>query len=216
MPLSNGLTVAVSVKPVLTDHIEGGLPSGTRSVSVFLVNRRTPQQEETRDEAFAFQAQLEIQAETPFVARPDLRSLESNDWDERVADLQYRDAFEFAVGHSVATEALLDDLGQCHTVRTCWIPQAEVERVAPTKLTGVELSMDALAQLADANQARQKLRAFASQYRTWIAAQRLAAPVSPAKRKETTELLLQRAEVAAKRIEQGLSKPNRNVPHLTQ
>ena len=101
-----------------------------------------------------------------------------NDWDERVADLQYRDAFEFAVGHSVATEALLDDLGQCHIVRTCWIPQAEVERVAPKEISGVELLMDELAQLADANQARQKLGAFASQYRTWIAAQLHAAPAS--------------------------------------
>lgn len=47
-----------------------------------------------------------MRGEGPFVPRPNLRSLESDDWDERVADLQYRDACEFAVGHSVATEVV--------------------------------------------------------------------------------------------------------------
>jgi hypothetical protein len=101
----NGLTVALSVRPVTCQETEGGLPKGTRSASVFLVNRRNPAPDETRDEAFAFQTQLEIRCEEGFVPRPNLRSLESDDWDERVADLQYRDACEYAVGHSVATEA---------------------------------------------------------------------------------------------------------------
>jgi hypothetical protein len=201
---SEGLCVAVSVRPVLTDDIEGGLPAGTRCVSIFVVNRRTPQPEEVRDQACAFQAQLEIHSEHPIVPRPDLRSLESEDWDERVADLQYHDAFEFAVGHSVATEALADDEGRCHTVRTCWVPSAEVERVAPQDIAGVELSMDALAQLADANDARQKLGSFVIEYQKWIDNQRQKAPASPAKRRETAELLLQRAGVAANRIEQGI------------
>ena len=43
VPNSQGLTVAVSVRPVGHDDTEGGLPAGTRSVSVFLVNRRAPQ-----------------------------------------------------------------------------------------------------------------------------------------------------------------------------
>ena len=43
--------------------------------------------------------------------RPNLRGLESDDWDERVADLQYRDVCEYAVGHGVATHAVLDDEG---------------------------------------------------------------------------------------------------------
>ena len=52
-----------------------------------------------RDTAFAFQAALEVRCDQPFVPRPNLRGLESDDWDERVADLQYRDVCEFAVGH---------------------------------------------------------------------------------------------------------------------
>lgn len=205
VPHSDGLCVAVSVRPVQTEHIEGGLPPGTRCVSVFLVNRRTPQPEEVRDQAFAFQAQLEIHSEHPFVARPDLRSLVSDDWDERVADLQFHDAFEFVVGHNVSTEALTDDDGRCHTVRSCWVPSAEVERVAPQDIDGVELSMDALAQLAGASQARQQLGSFVTEYRKWIDDQKKKSPPSPAKRHETAELLLQRAGVAANRIEQGIA-----------
>ena len=40
------------------------------------------------------------------MARPNLAGLASEDWDERVADLQYRDCFEWAVGHGVATRAI--------------------------------------------------------------------------------------------------------------
>ena len=122
VPQSGGLMVDVAVRPVLTPTSEGGLPPGTRSVSVFLVNRRAPAPDERSDDAFAFQAQLAIHGDCPFVPRPDLRSLESQDWDERVADLHYRDAFEFAVGHSVATAALLSDdaglLDRAHVLDT--------------------------------------------------------------------------------------------------
>ena len=73
---------------------------------MFLVNRRTPKPDEIRDEAFAFQTQLEVNCDEGFLARPNLRSLVSDDWDERIADLQYRDECEYAVGHSIATEAV--------------------------------------------------------------------------------------------------------------
>ena len=179
VPASGGLVVAVSVRPVLTHSTESGLPAGTRSVSVFLVNRRTPKPDDLRDEAFVFQAQLDIHGDRPFVPRPDLRSLESHDWDERVADLQYRDTCECAVGHNIATEAIINDARECWTVRTCWIPHAEVERVAPAQITGVELSMDALGQLANAAAAHAQLGAFVTQYRAWITNQQHAIPATP-------------------------------------
>ena len=139
VPNSNGLRVVLSIRPVTSDGQDGGLPQGVRSVSVFLVNRRTPAPDVVRDEAFAFQTELEVVCDRPLVPRPNLRSLESDDWDERVGDLQYRDAYEFAVGHSVAAETVFEESNCCRTVRTCWIPQAEVERVAPVDIAGVEL-----------------------------------------------------------------------------
>src|SRR5207245_10079106 len=102
VPNADGLAVAVSVRPVGPRATgEGGVPPGTRSVSVFLVNRRKQALDDTRDTAFAFQAQIEVTVDPSFVPRPNLRGLQSEDWDERVADLQYRDVGEFAVGHGV-------------------------------------------------------------------------------------------------------------------
>ena len=78
---SRGLKVALSVRPVPSDGADGGLPKGARSVSVFLVNRRKPAPDDIRDAAFAFQAILEVSGDDSFVPRPNLRSLESDDWD---------------------------------------------------------------------------------------------------------------------------------------
>jgi hypothetical protein len=119
VPDSKGLKVALLVRPVESAALEAGLSAGTRTVSVFLVNRRKAAPDEQKDKAFAFQAQLEIRADVPLVARPDLRGLASDDWDDRIADLQYHDAGEYAVGHNVATEAILAD-GHCQAVRTRW------------------------------------------------------------------------------------------------
>jgi hypothetical protein len=234
VPDSGGLRVAWAVRGVPEEAVGVQLPPDTRCISFFLVNRRAPQPDEIRDMAFAFQAELEIHSERPLVPRPNLRSLDSSEWEERVADLQYRDAFEFAVGHSVATEAVVQD-GVCQTVRTCWIPQAEVERVAPTPIGGVERGMDELGRLADGNEAQQKLGPLVGQYRDWIesqlsvftghsslvtghssldADQGTVGPetsgdgASAGRRLETARELLKRAKVAAGRIERGIALLN--------
>lgn len=205
VPNSRGLHVAVTVRKVRMKTVEAGLPEGIRSVSVFLVNSRAPKPDEIRDEAFAFQAQLQIQGGRPLVARPNLRDIARDEWDERVADLQYRDAYEFAVGHNTATEAVINAQGECWNVRTCWIPRAEVERVAPCDIEGVELSMDALAGLANGDEAKTRLQGFVTAYRAWIEKQRAGIPTTPARRREVAEELLSRANIAAKRIEQGIA-----------
>lgn len=279
LPGSGGLKLAVSVRPVRM-HTPGLLPEGARSVSVFLVNRRRPASYEFADAAFAFQAGFAVRVETPLVPRPNLRGLESKDWDEKVADLQYRDAYEYAVGHGVATEIILEKQGltpasdpqgnqgltpaspqggrdgsvpaspafpeatgtvpshsarlgqspsavpepgtvpshsvrlgqslfpQCYEARTCWIPEAEVERVAPASIDGVELSMEALSLLPDGAAAAAALSPLADQYRAWIAAQRAVLPETPQGRRETGTELLNRAESVADRIASGIALLN--------
>jgi hypothetical protein len=90
---------------------------------------------EARDVSYAFQAALEVRSNVAFVPRPDVRGLTLDDRDEQVADLQYRDAFEYAVGHNVATRAVLDPQRECREVHTRWIPSAEVPRVAAASIT---------------------------------------------------------------------------------
>ncbi len=201
-----GLRVAVAVRPVQALGIaEGMVPDGTRSVSIFLVNHRTPLlSSEGWDERFIFQTGLCVHSEEPLIPRPNLKGHVTEEWDERVSDLQYRDAYEYAVGHGISTRAEIDAKGACHTVRTCWIPSAEVERVAPAKIPNVELRMDALAELADGAAATKALGPFVKQYRDWIADQNKVLPSLTPKRREMAEVLFQRAITAANRIEEGI------------
>ncbi|HEX73509.1 MAG TPA: helicase, partial [Candidatus Hydrogenedentes bacterium] len=112
--------------------------------------------------------------------------------------------YEYAVGHGVATNAALDAGGQCREVSTCWIPSAEVERVAPAPIPDVECSMEALAQIADGAEARTKMMPLVTHYRQWIESQRAAIPSDPPARAQTGAELIDRAEAAAARIESGI------------
>lgn len=207
VPGSDGLKIVLSVRSVVkSGGIEGGVPAGTRAVSVFLVNHREPnEKDDYADEAFAFQAQLEVEGDEPFVPRPDVRGLDSDDWDERVADLQYCTTFEFAVGHGVATQADFAAGGSCRRVRTVWIPAAEVDFVAPVAIQNVELHMDKLAELPSAADARRLLSGLADQYAKWIETQSGKIPAGPARRRETGEELIRRARHVAGRIEKGIA-----------
>jgi hypothetical protein len=206
VPSSDGLRVALSVRPVNALGIaEGMVPPGTRSVSVFLVNHRAPALvDENRDDRFIFQAGLEVHAEEPLVPRPNLRGQGADDWDERVADLQYRDVYEYAVGHGIATHAEINQAGACHIVGTRWVPAAEVERVEPSAIPRVEFRMESLAKLADGLAAQRALAPLVEQYQGWIGGQRSALENLSQFRREIAETLLQRAAGAAARIQEGI------------
>lgn len=205
LPGAPGLWLAILVRPVAAATGKDlMLPAGTRSVSLFLVNRRSPAPEDFfRDVAFIFQACLEVKGEQPFVPRPNLAGLHSEDMDDQIADLQYADCPEYAVGHGVATEATLVE-GQCRILRTVWVPSAEVERVEPTALTGVELSMESLAQLEDGAAALAKMGPLVSLYRGWL--DQVQATVDPdhPTRKATKVNLLATARAAASRMQKGI------------
>ena len=204
VPNSDGLKIFSLSRPAGM-LIEGaGVPAGTHTLSIFLVNERAPAPDLKKDEAFVFQVQIEVSGEVEFLKRPDLRSMASDDWDERVSDLQYRDVGEYAVGHNVATEAILSDGSCCRLVRTAWIPQAEVERVAPASIPGVELSMDVLSNLKDGAEAKTRLGPLVDAYRNWITEEGKKEPPPPTRRRDTAHELLKRAGFAAERIQGGI------------
>ncbi|MHC5720245.1 MAG: DISARM system helicase DrmA, partial [Nostoc sp.] len=93
IPGSNGLRLVTSVRPVTAAEL---VPAGTRSASVFLVNYRPPAANPYSDIAFTFQTCLIIRTPYSLVPRPNLRGRHGDDWDEKVADLQYRDDYEYA------------------------------------------------------------------------------------------------------------------------
>ena len=204
LPGAQGVLVAARVRTVKdAAQFLGHIPKGTRAVSVFLVNKRTPAADVKKDAGFIFQAALEVRANAPIVPRPNVHGLNSDDWDERVADLHFRDMCEYAVGHSVSTRAELSD-GDCKVVRTAWMPTGEVERVAPADIPEVELGMEILASLADGADAQTRLGPLVAGYRTWIDEQKGKVPPTPAPRKKTGEDLLARARIAADRIAAGI------------
>jgi len=205
IPNSNGLDVFYSIRPApTTGAFAEHIPAGARVASVFLVNHRTTDSGRgLADETFAFQAHLEISTAEGFLPRPNLRGSRSEDQDEQIADLQYRDACEYAAGHNVSVQSMLQN-GRCIRVATSWIPDAEVERISPAVIKNVELSMDALAGLAGVDDAKNKLLPIVTQYRSWIKEQQAKlADLGPRRTDVATELL-HRAGRAADRIQRGI------------
>lgn len=207
IPGSKGLKLSLSTRRLRTEFLPKDHPyaEGTRSVSLFIVNRRNPEKlESQKDKAFAFQVELAVGSEEGFVPRRDLAGLRSQEVDDCIADLQYRDEFEFAVGHGVSAEATEAE-GGCSQIQTTWIPVAAVERVEPSKLDGkAELRMEALAELRDSQAAQLMLGGLVTHYRAWIQAQAQVVPKTCKSRAETAALLIDRANQAANRIERGI------------
>lgn len=201
IPHSGGLKLVVSVRPVSSKEL---VPTDTRSVSIFLVNHRRLASDEERDAAYTFQTKLIVCTTEPLVPRPDLRGGNGEDWDESVADLQYRDDYEFAVGHNVSAIALTESSGICQKVWTAWMPTADVEKVVPTQIDHVELSMEALAAAPSAAAVRDMLSPMLDTYTTWITEQRAKIPTTPKHRADTANDLLNRAGIANQRIAGGL------------
>jgi len=204
VPNSKRLHFSVVVRP-FEDPERLGLPPGTAALTAFLVNYRTAD-ENLAYRGFAFQCELRLTADHALVAQPDLRgrgSLESQDWDEQLADLQYRDIHDFAVGHGVATQSNLDDSGSCCSVGTLWLPKHEVERVVPNLDIKAEFGMVALADIENPTNLVSALQPLIDEYRTWIEGQKLTGLLK--RRQDTADAALNNARAAANRMEAGLN-----------
>ncbi len=208
VPNSDGLKLVVHSKLVSVAAASvGGMPPGTRAVSVFLVNHREPIADIARDEAFAFQASLEVHCAEGFVPRPNLSGLDTGDEDEQVADLRYRDVYEWAVGHNVSTKAVVVVDGttpRCQLVRTEWVPTWDVEKVTPQEVEDVDVGMEGLATCETAADVRKRLGAVVTAYGEWIERQ-AKTTVDGQQRQEVLADLMTQATRAKKRIESGLA-----------
>jgi hypothetical protein len=109
VPDSGGLELQLVERDIPAGGFAAGIPAGTQSVSLFLVNRRKAEKDRS-DRTFVFQAELEVRCQQPFVARPDLRGALAEEWDEQVADLHYADTPEYATGHGISTDWALRDM----------------------------------------------------------------------------------------------------------
>jgi len=207
VPSSGGLQRHVVVRPVAAMGTDGAeLPSGTRSASCFLVNRRTPDEAQP-NRAHAFQAEIEVRTDEGFLPRPDLRGAHAAEWDDQAADPHYADTLEFATGHVVSAEPDPEDPG-CRAIRTAWVATAGVEKRGAADVPGAELSMEALARLAGGEAAGRALGPLVEQYRGWTEARRREVESGPLQgaRRETAGQLVDSAMVAAERLARGAGR----------
>ena len=131
MPVPNGDGLEVSALARSTKiPTENGLRDAL-AVSVFVVNRRFSLGEGSGEESIAFQVRLELRSPA-ILPRYDCRGYASDDWDERLADLHYRDVAEHAVGHNASVECVGEQMdGGCAAVRTPWLPNADGRAAEP-------------------------------------------------------------------------------------
>ena len=204
---TDSLVLRLVLRPV-PESERGLVPKGTRYATVFLVNERNAVEKPEQDRGFVFQVKFELSCEGGFVARPNLRGAwKDDDIDERIGDLQFRDCFEFGVGHGVSVDAETEharSVVTCHRVSTSWMPKAEVEKVVPSEVKGVELRMAALGDLADGRAADEELTRLGVAYGKWIERQGQLDPSLTDSRKDTAETLLHDAKIARTRIDAGI------------
>lgn len=197
---SGGLLLAGQAKTLMG---MSGIEDGTQAVSIFLVNHRPPDESPAfRDRGYVFQVELSVDCAEGLIARPD-RSGEGGDADNQIADLQYRDSFEYGVGHGIAVEV---PPGQARItqVRTTWIPCHEVRRVIARNASNVTVSMEKLAEVKSAEEIREHLRHLPDNYEAWLAEQRKI-PLDSTKRQGAQTQLLNKADHAATRIRDGIT-----------
>jgi hypothetical protein len=199
VPDSGGMGLYVVQRP--TSVADRRLPRGVRSISVFLVNQRVPDPDQP-DPTYAFQAQIEVRSDQPFIPRPDPRGALAEEWDELVADLHYADTPEYATGHGVSADWDLVD-GVCHLIRSTWIPRADVEKTEASQIPDVEVSMQRLGELQPV-EVEEALAPLVERYRTWIEERKQLLDGMDGPRRQTGEELLRLAGVAAGRIERGI------------
>lgn len=208
VPNTLGLFLVVAAQPIPSDWaVLGNIPKNARALSVFLVNEKEIQRDEYfKDLGFIFQVDLSVSADQSFLPRPNLKGLILDDTDERIADVQYRDTFEFSVGHGVATENKFDTNNQCVGICTSWIPEAVVEKVVPSEdVGGIPLEMDVLASYKDGKSLQADLGKLVDQYSSWIASQSQIVSCFKNKRAEAGRSLVENQKTAARRLKEGIA-----------
>jgi len=194
-----GLALYGQLKTV--EHARG-LPDGTQALALFIVNRRGAGERGRRDEQMIFQVEMEIECAEGIVPRPNFSDEDKSEWDQKVADLQFRERVEYAVGHGVAAH-VPEGQNPVTRVKTTWLPEYEVRRVVAHEEKGVTVAMDELAKLDGPEDVYARLERLPAAYQEWIEAQR-STPVGGQKRAETRDELMNKADDARRRIREGI------------
>lgn len=179
-----------------------GLPPGTRVLSLFLVNDRLPL-ERDRDLNFIFQVGFTLRYPGGFIARPNRRGEDSDDDDQRVLALMFRDRYEWAVGHNTSVDMPRPDPdGLVRELRTTQLPQYEVRLVRHETVKGIETEMRRLSQMEGPGLVH-ALSPLVEAYGAWVEKQRYA-QLERSRLEEIRDSLMARAQEARTRMQEGI------------
>ena len=108
---------------------------GKIAVTVQAINQNRHDASSTRDEVeqqafFQFEMNISPVAPTELVPRPVLNV--PNDEDAKTSALIYRDAVEYATGHTCSADWIISDDRVVSTVSTAWMPEKIVKSVDPS------------------------------------------------------------------------------------
>lgn len=203
-PLPAGAELRVVARPVT---------GGSRTVTIFLVNRNIAHAERADDTECLFQPVVEIASHdgvAAIVHRPPGRT--STDADNQSNSLLYRLVPEFASGHGCSVGWRVGDGGRAESVWTTLLPMHERHAV-DNSISGVpSISMASLGTDGPEDELAPKLRAISSAYARWIAEREAEARDLPTDLAETAGIHLGLCRTAAARIDAGVDLLERDVP----
>lgn len=201
-----GVLLAASVRP----------RGGKRTVELSLINAQSSP-ETNADTAWLFQATLTMTAldgAAPVfhpIDDPLVDDQPVHDAEEAHLRLLYRNQLQYATGHNVAVHPHVPDPARrrANKLETTWLPTHNVpatEAPADSRLDGIELSMDALADLdADLDTLRRRLAPLADGYASWLTERETEATKLPHNLRATAESAVFTARRACDRIRTGIT-----------
>ncbi len=211
------------LEPAVADELRIGKPGeAARALAVFLVNGRSIMADRERDgrgysrelnAQSLFQLDLSLRASGGLLPRPDAYFSRSQDFDDRMVDVQFRDEVEWVVGHGIAAEPICVDPSKRPHPKTNpavgakieWFPRTRVARVKPinTDNLGVDVDMFSLADIDSPDAVDKALGTLPAAYAAWIQDQ-AKIPLGEPGHRQTQAELVRRAQTALERIQAGI------------
>jgi len=182
---------------------------GLRVVEAALQNTKVTGRE-LPPRVWLFQTELEVTAsDEQAVFRPTRDVLEkASHFDDEVAklDLLYRDRLEFAVGRTASATWTLPraDSRRAVSVRTTWLPTADVPQTLAPPIAGAEMGMRLLMD-ATPEQFGDYLTPLIDGYQHWLGERRTDAQELPSHLHGVAEIGVKDGEDALKRLREGLA-----------
>jgi len=227
--MADGPIVALPIDPDQPQVVVRGMvrpkPGGSKSVTLFFVNRQETTSEMKQAEKqplWIFQVEFKVRAvdgRSIFLARTQGVPGDPSDPDvieEKSLEMSYRLTKEFAVGHGTATTWTTDteDVMRARELMTDVMPGYEVEQMAPRtaadadapELAKVEFRMNKLAEASD-TELSAFLSPLADGYEAWINNQstRLSSPQAHlSDYQDVAQISIDNCKEALRRIREGI------------